>query len=176
MSEKMKKKIAAKLMEMVCETRDLTQVSVYELADELKISRTSFYRNFRDKFDVVDWIFERIVVDPVNSDQLEDTYAARVLLSLEVISEHKVFFQSVMRYHGQNAFEQSYFSCISQDFQKRYRSRFPEVSDSFFVSWIEFYTAGIVRIVSKWLQDDCRESPQEVTDKLARIVEGSFIS
>ena len=69
------------LVELI-EDRGFDHVTVGELASRAMVSRAAFYRNYRDKYDLVEQVFDEAMAEMTASDQ-EDTrspaerYAAR---------------------------------------------------------------------------------------------------
>ena len=44
------------LLEM-CKTRPLASITVKEILDETGVSRQAFYNRFRDKNDLIEWVY-----------------------------------------------------------------------------------------------------------------------
>lgn len=65
------KRLLAEAMKTFMQERPLTKISVGDLVDECGLNRNSFYYHFKDKYDLVNWIFSRNSWPPSKRENLK---------------------------------------------------------------------------------------------------------
>ncbi len=97
------KAVFADALEEMLKTHSFSDISVQDIVESCGVSRTTFYRHFKDKYDLMQWVYLR---------QLEKIYARHPDLSewrkptqeiLQFIQENKAFFKNVVSYDKQNS-------------------------------------------------------------------------
>ena len=88
-----KLKIARALRQLMCQ-RPLSKITVQDLMESAQMKRQSFYYHFQDIYDVLSWICERQLGDPLREDPELDfeEWCLRVLALLE---EDRAFYRRV---------------------------------------------------------------------------------
>ena len=81
-----KRALAKALKELMAE-KPFSRISVSEIAEKCSINRKSFYYHFKDKYDLIDWIFESEFIEKVRKngnylrfDFIDDYEVSRALL------------------------------------------------------------------------------------------------
>ena len=60
--EKMKYRLA-EAMKICMKTMPVEKITVKEIVAECGTTRQTFYRNFQDKYDLINWYFDRILLE-----------------------------------------------------------------------------------------------------------------
>ena len=89
------------------ETEPLEKITIAEICEEYDMNRKSFYYHFKDKYHLVNWIFNTEFV-PLVSDSHEtvsskETYSL-LLPGMEYLYENKTFYTNALEVKGQNSF------------------------------------------------------------------------
>jgi probable dihydroxyacetone kinase regulator len=97
------KRIIADAFEDLLKNQSFDSLTVQDIIKRCRISRTSFYRHFKDKYDLMNWIFkdkiEKIIRNNPNAFSPEDM-SLQVLL---FVKEKKTYFERSISYFGQNS-------------------------------------------------------------------------
>ncbi|MBQ9196912.1 MAG: TetR/AcrR family transcriptional regulator C-terminal domain-containing protein [Clostridia bacterium] len=101
--EEAKDRIARACLEML-KTTSLDALRAQDLMEKAGVSRSTFYRLFPDKYEVVNWIYKHkvdqiIKENPNLRDWKEWTVAVHAYMR-----QHKQFFRNIASYQGQNSF------------------------------------------------------------------------
>ena len=95
-----------------------SKISVGEICDRCSMNRKSFYYHFRDKYELVNWIFER---EFVFADRAKDNISRwdgfERLCSY--FYENKDFYKQAFKIEGQNSFEEYFTEYCKNTFSKR---------------------------------------------------------
>lgn len=121
MKHSTKETITQALIEMLSET-SLESLRIKDLIDRAHISKSTFYRQFLDKYDAANWIYKRIADEIVQSkpNLCNCTEWGRQLSVY--MCQHRTLFRNICSYRGQNSFEEflaEYFYANSIRYRKQ---------------------------------------------------------
>ena len=63
-----KGKMAEAFKELVCK-KSFQKITISDIAKESAMTRENFYYHFRDKYDIMHWIFEQEIVEKLPSEE-----------------------------------------------------------------------------------------------------------
>lgn len=95
-----------------------SKISVGEICDRCSMNRKSFYYHFRDKYELVNWIFERefVFVDRAKDNSSEWDGFERLCC---YFYENKEFYKQAFKIEGQNSFEEYFAEYCKNTFSKQ---------------------------------------------------------
>lgn len=139
-------------------------LSVQSIAAACGLSRTTFYRFFQDKYDLLIWSYTGQIDEICGHVSSERDRLARIL---ELLYRNRQFFRKVLKSDKEKILE----DCIFQRSVRSIRARLllePDIqclSDDLSAK-IEFCCAGTQYIVKKWLLGDSGEAPDVIADRI----------
>ena len=87
----------ARGLKRLLETKSFTDVTVGDIARHCKMSRNTFYYHFKDKYDVVEYILKKELIEParalVSCDMLEEA----IRMMLVTMKKDKGFYLRVLK-------------------------------------------------------------------------------
>ena len=89
-----KQKIARALRQLMCE-RPLSKITVQDLMERAQMKRQSFYYHFQDIYDVLGWICERQLGEPLREDPELD-FETWCLKLIGLLEEDRAFYRRVL--------------------------------------------------------------------------------
>lgn len=158
----MKNRIAEVFKELAKKNR-MEKISIRSITTAAHINHSTFYYHFKDKSDLVEWIFfEDIVknfVKPINDD-----WTFNVIHLLETFRNNRGFYKQVLNldsYHNL----QKFLHDVTRKTTRIYiddvlQSRKLDTFEKNFL--IEFISAGYVETYINYLRGDCQEDPQKL--------------
>lgn len=60
--------------------KDLQKISVADIVENCGINRQTFYYHFKDKYDLVNWIYYNEVVAAVTQNRIQEDWSGVVLM------------------------------------------------------------------------------------------------
>ncbi len=111
-NERLIKESFVEAFERLMQTKEFEDITTTEIVEESGLSRTTFYRHFKDKFDLAVW--ELQVSQRPNPKTVEDG-DENIKNLVYYIAEHKLVFKKLFRYRGQNSFG-DFFDIFSEQF------------------------------------------------------------
>lgn len=102
------KNAMAAAMKALMREKKLSRISITDICGACGMNRNSFYYHFKDKYDLVNWIF---YTEFVRNIKLEDYPDALKLLEeiCEYLYREREFYRVALKIEGQNSFRE-YFS------------------------------------------------------------------
>ncbi len=166
-----KQALASSLRELMLE-QPFEKINVAQICERCHMNRKSFYYHFRDKYDLVNWIFDTEFIALTKDADLEAPYSERWALietACEYFYAHHRFYRKALQIKGQNSFTDHFREYIRPLLRSRLVCIFePEPVDEFEVA---FFTDAMICAMERWLlEKDCME-PRKFVDKLKRLRE-----
>lgn len=138
------------------QSKELNQISVSDICKKAELNRTTFYSNYTDIYTLADSIRNKVEDNLVNlyHDEITIGYNSNDYLRLfRHIKENQLFYKTYFKlgYDDQNQIF-IYDTNLAKD---HFHNRFIEYH-------IEFFKSGITKIIKMWLQNGCKESPEDM--------------
>lgn len=152
------KKALAMAMKQLMERQPFSKISVGDICELCDMNRKSFYYHFKDKYDLVNWIYYTEFITTARTRAYESGWDLFEALC-EYFYENKGFYSNALEITGQNSFSE-YFSSILQPVFVSYLSETFEESKNrdFFAG---FFSDAFVISISKWLKGEPNLGPHE---------------
>lgn len=159
--KKSQEKIEKIFLELI-ETHEINEITVTDICKKASINRTTFYANYLDIYDLVEKIKESMFQNMLNLYQEEVQQR-----------KHSYNYLKLFKHIKNN---QNYYKILLKlkiDFSKYYNNELElEEALKYLGSTknidyhVEFFKAGINAIITKWLKNGCKETPEEINEIL----------
>lgn len=163
--EKTRYRLAASMKECM-KTEPVDRITVKQIVEGCGVARQTFYRNFLDKYDLINWYFDKLVLQSFEQIGMGHTVGESLSQKFAFIVKEKVFFTGAFRSDDRNSLKEHDFELILQfyrDLIARKTSR-PLGEELQFL--LEMYCRGSVYMTVKWVLGGMKDSPEEMAKKL----------
>ena len=167
--EKTKYKLAASMKECM-KQMPVDKITVKNIVEGCGVARQTFYRNFLDKYDLINWYCDKLVLQSFEQIGMGHTVGESLTQKFEFIVDEKVFFTEAFRSDDRNSLKEHDFELILQFYQDligRKTSR-PLGEDLQFL--LEMYCRGSVYMTVKWVLTGMKDSPAKMSKKLVEAM------
>ncbi len=147
MAERTKQWIAAAMKRLMVK-KSLDMIRVTEICREADIERPTFYYHFRDKYDLVAWIFFQ---DADMTDILSVDSAAR---SMNRMRQDMLFYRRAFEDASQNALWQYMLEYFAGRYNRLAAARLGGEPDTQLKYSIRLYCYGCVGMTREWIMQD----------------------
>ena len=162
-----KRALAAALKSLLAE-RSFAKVSVREICEACGMSRKSFYYHFKDKYELLNWIFETEFVARVQQTQGERN-AWELLNDLCCyFYDNRDFYRRAFAVQGQNSFRDYFREVSGLMLQSEMERIFGQEENIAF--YTGFYLDALTCAILNWLQSRQPQPPAEFCALLRRCV------
>lgn len=166
-----KKVIKDSLVEILQHKR-IHQITVTDICKNANINRGTFYTHYKDAYDLLqsmeDELFNQIL-EYIEETPLEDYKEILLLKVLELIKENKDLCKILFSRHMEsNIMDRIILIASKANIDKIINSS--KVDDVFLDYFIKYTVGGVFSVVQTWLNNDLKESPEEVVAIINNIV------
>ena len=109
--EKTKYRLAQSMKECM-KTTSVDNITVKQITENCGVTRQTFYRNFMDKFDLINWYFDKLLAKSFEHMGMGKTVYDALVKKFTYIQEEHIFFAAAFKYDNQNSLRQHDFELI----------------------------------------------------------------
>ena len=152
-------KIEQVLIELL-QTKELNQISVSDICKRANLNRSTFYANYVDIYGLADTIREKLeaqVADLYKNEIMQGFNSHNYLLLFRHIKENQIFYRTYFKL----GYDETY-QILTYD----YKLAKKHFADRFIDYHMEFFKSGLTKMIKLWLQNGCRETPEEMFEIL----------
>lgn len=153
-------------MKKLMEKKPFSKISVGDICEDCGMNRKSFYYHFRDKYDLVNWIF---YVDFI--ERMEWSSCRNEWDMLEALCSHfyreRLFYQNALQVEGQNSFREYFCGMLRPVLMLLTQNLVEEGRKKDF--YIAFLCEGVLGELVYWLREGSKITPEEFVEDLHDI-------
>ena len=109
--EKTKYRLAESMKECM-KTTPVEEITVRQICEICGVTRQTFYRNFLDKYDLINWYFDKLLTKSFEHMGRGTTVFDSLEKKFTYIQKEKAFFAAAFRYDKQNSLREHDFDLI----------------------------------------------------------------
>ena len=168
----------ARGFKQLLETNSFLNISVGDIAQHCKISRNTFYYHFRDKYDVISWIFYTEITPLIGDTMSIDQWGRGMRTLCHYMQENKSFYINVLQFEGQNSFA----DCLMDFYQNLVRTlilnaggdQLLKPNQIKFIS--RFYAHGMSGVLLDWVKNGMVGNPDATVAMLEDLLSGEIFA
>lgn len=148
------------------QTNELNEISVSDICKLAGLNRTTFYANYTDIYGLADSIRDKLEhnLSDLYQNEITRGFNSNDYLKLfRHIKDNQIFYKTYFKL----GYDDSY-KIITYDInlaRQHFENRFIEYH-------MEFFKSGITKIIKLWLQNGCKESPEDMYEIIKSKYQG----
>ena len=156
------KDILQKAMFQLMKKKTIEKITVEEIIASCDVSRATFYRNFRDKYDLMHYCYQSTVdnfIANIKSDNWEE-----ILVDIfSFLKGYKTFFTNAIKTRGDNSFLDFLYDYSYRFYEEQMLARLgmSELTQEDH-DCIAFNCSGAVWLVELWIRRNMKEPPEQM--------------
>lgn len=153
------------------------KISVSDICDGCHMNRKSFYYHFRDKFDLVNWIFDTEFCELNQAYALDigtlslnfDDYWKNVEVICQYFYDNRSFYRRILKVDGENSFSAHFREFIRPLFQVQVEDLLglEDVPQMVY----DFLMDGLICAIERWLMDKNCITTEEFVNNLKKLIQ-----
>ena len=152
-----KRALANALKELMTEG-PFEKINVAHICQRCDMNRKSFYYHFKDKYDLVNWIFDTEFIAATSQKSMTDGWEFITDLCV-YLYENRSFYRKALKIEGQNSFSEHFQEMLSSVVEIYIHEILEgENAQDFHV---HFFSDGIVAAIKRWILDKNSIPPEE---------------
>lgn len=161
-------------MKTLMEQRSLAKINVGDIVALCDLNRNSFYYHFKDKYDLVNWIFYTDALAEFSREELVQTPTWTVVEWLcDFFYRNKHFYINALSVSGQNSFEEYFLELLRTLFLTRTPDLFQD--DEYLDFYTNFFVDAFSAAILRWLKEGAKIPPAQLTQLFQKAVTGAAI-
>lgn len=157
--------------------KPFSKIKVSDIADDSGMTRQSFYYHFKDKYDLMNWIYYTEITSFMTAcDARDHCWTDRLRDLCYYMKQNKIFYKNALNTTSQNSFPEylySYISAVSiSEIENLLGVDYDPNQWDFVVS---FFATAIVFFIIRWANNDMKDDPAEYITKIRGIFDGSIL-
>lgn len=151
-------------------TKSLDKISVSSICKKSNLTRQTFYRNFKDKYDLVNWYFQQLCDKSFLLMGVQLTLHEALCEKFTFIENEKIFFSQAFKSDDYNNLKNYDFKMIYEFYENAIvkQTHKPLSEDIAFL--LEMYCKGSIDMTSKWATGYLSLPKEKIVDLLIQSV------
>ena len=160
------KNLIAETFVKLSDEKNIDKITVKDIVEACGISRQAFYYHFRDKYDLVNWIFYVDFIERMDWSSCRNEWDM-----LEALCSHfyreRLFYQNALQVEGQNSFREYFCGMLRPVLMLLTQNLVEEGRKKEF--YIAFLCEGVLGELVYWLREGSKITPEEFVEDLHDI-------
>ena len=167
--QKTKYRLAESMKECM-KTTPIEEITVRQICEICGVTRQTFYRNFLDKYDLINWYFDKLLTKSFEHMGRGTTVFDSLEKKFTYIQKEKAFFAAAFRYDKQNSLREHDFDLILAFYENliHEKSGSPVSPELHFL--LEMYCQGSITMTVTWVLTGVALTPSEFAALLVRAM------
>lgn len=157
------KRALAQAIKKLMNEKPLVKISIADIVDRCQMNRQSFYYHFRDKYDLVNWIFYTELITELQNSPNKDEYEELKNIC-RYLYDNRAFYINALKFTGQNSFYEYFGEVIYQLLKAAFNESFGNSDQSDFNAM--FYADALRACIFRWLTSGAKMHPDEFVGKI----------
>lgn len=166
MKRKTAKKILAESFRELAENKNIDKITVRDITENCGYSSATFYRQFKDKYDLIAWAYTQDLEEIMQQISFDETSWKKVLMdAANYYQEHKDYLSNLLlRTSGYVSFFR-YMSDINYNSLKNTIGKSQNnTQDEKTDMYIRLYCQGTVGLTCDWILGKYNATPEELSE------------
>lgn len=160
------KKLAASFRELVKKS-SVEKITIKEITDGAGLIRPTFYHHFKDKYDLIEWIWYQDVIEPARFFWEAGMIPETEKLVFAQILKEKEYYTRISKVEGQNSFKEIVIHSLEEvllDYISESASGIPEEIGVTPSRIAGYYANSFYYILDSWIRKGMSYSAQQMAD------------
>ena len=139
----------------------MKKIKINDITKLCNMNRQSFYYHFKDKYDLVNWIFYTEFVSDIQNS-LEKSHWVILEKMCEFFYENRAFYSNALKVKGQNSFSEYFTEVMHSLIYSQLEEVFKDDENNDF--YATFFADAIRVSITRWLLEGTRIAPNEFVE------------
>lgn len=142
------------------------KITVKEIVEVCGTTRQTFYRNFQDKYDLINWYFDKILLKSFEYMGESETIYEGLVNKFYYIQQENLFFRTAFKNDDQNCLRDHDFHLILQFYTDQIEQKTGEKISEHLRFLLEMYCQGSIYMTVQWVLGKLKGTPEEIARSL----------
>lgn len=148
----------------------IERITVRQIVELSGTTRQTFYRHFQDKYDLINWYFDKILAESFEHMGEGKTVYEGLVKKFEYIEQEKLFFRTAFKSDSQNCLRDHDFELITRFYTDKIEKKSGQKLSEHLHFLLEMYCQGSVYMTIQWVLGRKKATPKELAKALTEAV------
>ena len=159
--------LAESFKELACQ-QSIEKITIKAITDKAGVIRPTFYNHFQDKYELLEWIIRKQILEPIKPLIHAGMVDEALMLIFTSVKKEQEFYAKAVRLEGQNSFEVITKKCIEDVLMEVILSKKQKPKKEH--PWLtpehiaQYYAQSMCFVVTTWIKSGMTVEPREITD------------
>lgn len=154
------KRALANAMKTLMGEKAFAKISVGDICELCGMNRKSFYYHFRDKYELVNWIYSTEFIETVSEKNYDDSWDF-LYDTCAYFYENRVFYVNAFEVTGQDSFREYYGNLFRSILESAIEDEFTDSKHQRF--YAVFFADAFLVGIERWLRENALSAEEFVT-------------
>ncbi len=163
----------ARALQSLVHEHPLSKISVKDITQACNISRNTFYYHFSDKYELISWIFQKDMLENVNSFDDPTKLFESFSNVCKCLYQKRKFYLACFQYVGQNSLFEYILNYYCELFKVNLTMQYADVgvclSESELYLMARMQSHSLVGIISDWVKDGMHDNYMKYFEEISII-------
>ena len=150
----------AEAMKTCMKTTSVDDITIRQIVEVCGVTRQTFYRNFLDKYDLINWYFDKLLLKSFEHMGEGTTVYDGLVKKFEYLKEEHLFFAAAFRSDDQNSLKEHDFELILDFYENLIREKTGRIPDETIHCILEMYCQSSIYMTVKWVLGELECAPE----------------
>ena len=164
-----------KALKVLLEKKPLSKISVKDITEYCNISRNTFYYHFKDKYELINWIFYTDMLENVNSFNDPSKLTNSFVNVCKCLYANRKFYLAGFQYIGQNSLYEYlndfYYELWRINIDVRYTESGFKLTETELHLMAKMKAHSLVGIISDWVKDGMHDNNMSYFEQVHAVLE-----
>ena len=159
-----------KALEHLLERNSLDEISVTQITTEAGVARKTFYRNFRDKYDLMNWYYDNFYHETFGSIIVGNDFREALLNCLELYEEKRVLLRNAYASRDINGLKNHDVEITKNIYNRFLQQKGADTGKRALQFAVEIAVRGGTEMIILWVRGDLPMEKEELCSLLIEIL------
>ena len=137
--------------------RPIEKITIKEITDKAGVIRPTFYNHFQDKYELLEWIVQTELIDPMRPAIDRGELDKAVAEALKTMEKEKDFYIKAVRLEGQNSFKEILVQKVTDLILNKLDAE--KIEKKLIYPWLnskrvaDFFASTFCYAIIEWMED-----------------------
>lgn len=174
------KETFAKAIKALLREKSLAKISVKDITEQCGLSRNAFYYHFKDKYELVNWIFYDDMLRNVNSFNDPSKLTDSFVNVCQCLYSEREFYLACFQYMGQNSLfdtlHELYYELWKMNLEIRYMESNVKLSDEELEIMAKLNSYALVGIITDWVKKGMHNNYMSYFERVRALLDKEYLT
>lgn len=165
----------AEAMKKLMHEESVDRITVRQIVEESGLTRPTFYRYFQDKYDLVNWYFDKVASRSFKLMGVRMNLREALICKFSLMREEGDFYPAAFRSEAQNSLIEYDYQSIYQFYREFISSHTGKSVPDDIDFALRMYCIGSIYMTAQWARGGMVREPEAMADDLIRALPACLI-